>query len=386
MFLRFPIIMRCLVILLVVDALAITITFFIPEHFFLKAYLSERAEQSIQRFFKEESAVLPDELLGWKTKPNINKDYWKIASDGSRDSGQTEWEKTEVSKRVLFLGNSLINGGEGVTNRETISASLEEIAKKSNQPIATKNFATMAYGLDQSVLQYREQLHSTQAQWIVVGLNEDVNSALTNQFLPFRIPDEDSLPFLKPQFYFANAKYDLAENPANISRLKTVLQDSNQAKNLLQSISEQDAYYSRFKSFSHFNWMPLSRGISTLARKTETLKSYFFEQEKNYVLAQSILNHMNDLAQERNAKVIFVYLPSKQGYARSGVWNYLPDYYAQRLAWLQNSGVTILDGREMLKKSNGSIEPSDLYIEDALHFTAEANKKFAEILWMTIKQ
>ena len=116
----------------------------VPGNYFLKYYLSEKAEENTIKFLDDKHNLLMyDSNAGWINRPNCNINNWQIDSIGSRSSGQ-KFSSSKNKKMIMFLGNSLTNGAVHVKNTETISAFMEDSLTE------TLNFATMLYSIDRN--------------------------------------------------------------------------------------------------------------------------------------------------------------------------------------------------------------------------------------------
>jgi|SRR5579884_364726 len=267
---------------------------------------------------------------------------------------------------MLFLGSSMINGGTGVANNETISAFIE------SSDIEAINFGTMMYSLDQSLLAYRHRFYAYYPDTIVVGLDGFPLSGLKNIYIPFFNRDEIYMPYLKPRFVYRNGKLRLI--PAAPSLLAGMFNTNE----LLDYLKENDFYYYQFEIYHHFGLLPFSNSIRFLYSKILNSKKYFSDDPETDLLMEALMTEMAMEARKNGASIVFLLLPDQATVYRSGVRRYLPDLYGQKIKYLRSKGFTLIDAREILLESGKGGD--ELFEIDHKHYTSVANRLIAEKL------
>lgn len=345
---------------IIVAGLVLTI---VPDHLFLRFYLPQQSKASTQKFLNHQGFIIPDSITGWRNQINIAKGNWIIDQYGSRAHKSISLEKNK-RKRLMFLGNSMVNGGTHVSNQETLSAYIE------NDSIEAVNFAVMLYSIDQSMLLYENYLQKFKPDILIVGLDTDPIAGLKNMYIPFRSPQELNMPFIKPRFIRNQDNLDLVS--IDINNLKTITQVS-----LPNTLVTNDAFYYRYKMHK-LELMPIGYTISIFLKKIDTLLNLLkFDQEGEQLLVD-IMKKFSSLAEANNTKIIFLSLPGKAVLKPGRLAQNLPDKYSQRIEKLKKLNFPVIDASVVLKKHLDEIDR--FYAADNAHLNAAGNKLVAEYL------
>jgi hypothetical protein len=365
-----PILYKTLVLLLLLECGAIFIApLVIPRTWYLYFYLDKKARESTQMFLQGQAVLIPDETAGWRNRPNVDQGNWVIDSNGSRSTHSIKINK-EKPIRILFIGSSMINGGMGVTNNETISAFLE------SPYIETLNFGTMMYSLDQCLLVYRHNLYAYNPEIIVVGLDGFPLSGLKNLFIPFYNRDEVYMPYLKPRFRFENGKLQLIQAPP------TLLATMFRTLGLLDYLREYDFFYHQFETYRRLGQLPISNAIRIMYTKISNLTKYFNNDTESNVLTEALMTEIVMEVRKNGSEVIFLALPDQATLSRGGFRRYLPDLYGQSVRSLSLKGFPIVDVREIFHESGRAAD--ELFEADHKHYKPIANHLIADKIYTLV--
>jgi hypothetical protein len=339
---------------------------FVPDELYLYLYLGKDSRESTKRFLNGEHPFLVyDDILGWRNRPNVKHEKWTTDEHGARTTHRVSTSSSKTY--VMFLGNSLINGGTNVSNDETISAYIEDASTES------VNFATMLYALDQVYLIYKERLRGYKADVVVVGLPGEPTAGLLNQYIPFRVKFENKMPFLKPRFELRSGELSIVSVPS----LKTYerLFDHPEA---LKMLAKTDAYYGEFNRYKWFGLMPGSSGLYSVYGKLRYYARLIWGDAEGMSLLKKLINRMVLEAREHNTAIIFVALPDLKTVA-PGVWQrYFPDLYGKMVNDLKGEGYPLLDVRPALRRSG--LPPEKLFQADGVHYSSAGNRIIASAL------
>ncbi|MEC8009585.1 MAG: hypothetical protein VX185_02340 [Pseudomonadota bacterium] len=367
----------------------------LPDTWYLKGYLSDTAEEKTLEFLNNKNATIPDEDLGWVNKKNLSLGSWVIDQWGGRHHKPIALDKPENTYRTVILGSSLMNGNNAVDNNGTISAILDENLNKEAHELLPQfaihnhevlNFATMMYGMDQILVQIKKSIINFRPDMLVIGLHEEPIDSLNNVYIPFRLPEEENMPYVKPQFEIQENQ--LVFHKAPLKLLNPMSQDT------VDYFKKQDHFFYNFERFQHFGFMPLGDELSKIYLKAQNMQSYWSPQESEYQLLRTLMADLQAYADKKGIKIVYLYLPTPRGLDRGGIWKFMPDYYAQRLQWLQKPWSQaelahlestpdtrkpmVLDIRNYFKTSN--ISTDKLYAEDYFHFSKQGNKTIADAI------
>ena len=181
-FLRYSRRFFCIAVALFLSELALVPVFssWLPESWFLGYFLTWRVVKTSELIINGEDIVEVDDVCGWRNRPNSVDKLERIFYDqyGSRSHGGIEIGGRK-KRRIVFLGDSRINGWAKVKNHQTINAYLE------NDTIETLNFGTELFGLDQSYLAMPRIVDRFQPDVFVIGIDLEEFNFLDSTYLPF---------------------------------------------------------------------------------------------------------------------------------------------------------------------------------------------------------
>ena len=336
-----PLVFYTLVLLLLAEFIvAVVLPYIAPERLYLKLYLSKEARENAKRFVNDSAPFLSyDEIVGWRNRPNVSHKRWVIDGHGSRSTRAVATASARRDK-VIFLGNSLVNGSSGVSNDETISAYIEDETTESS------NFATMLYSLDQSYLAYKHRLHEYKANVVVVGLGVDPGAGLMNRYIPLRARQEHNMPFFKPRFELTGKALNLIPMPPKQAYEEIFNDDA-----VLSTLASSDAHYNEFKAYTRLGLTPILSSVYYIYNKAEHLASLINGDNRGLPLLKALMSAMVTEAETRGAHVIFVLLPDMKT-TSPGRWRkFLPDHYGNTVRTFPARGFNVLDARRTLRKS-----------------------------------
>ena len=365
-----PVIYYTIIILFVAEILVSWVApLFIPDNWYLSLYLKKKAKEQTLKFSKADTDFLIfDPVTGWRSKPNSRKGNWIIDEHGARTT-HVFGKKPQKPVRVMFLGSSLVNGGTKVSNRETISAYVEDSL------FEAVNFATMLYSFDQMCLAFEKGLFRFHPAIIVVGLSVTEGEGLTNRYIPFRFPSEVNMPFFKPRFKFQRKKLRLIPVPSRNS-----YEQLFQSSVMLKRLKTTDEFYAEFENYKRFGLLPISGGLSALAKKIRNFIHLFKAPPclKNISLLENEMRHLVFVGKKHKAAVIFMLLPARNDVFRTGWRRRSLDQYQILLSRLQSDNFNIMDVRASLRQSG--LAGWKLFSPDNHHYTAAGNKIIAASL------
>lgn len=363
----------------------------LPNTWYLQAYLSDTAIEKTNEFLNNASALVPSNTRGWENRPGFERGEWVIDEFGGRHHRKFTLDKPANTVRTLFLGSSLINGSNAVDNHGTISALFENqyqmlhSSRKNQLHLEAMNFATMMYTLDQIRIQIPDLLYLGPDQ-LIIGLHEDPSAGLKSVYIPFRLPSEENMPFVKPFFSYGNDQ--LQQHSAPLWSLASLDQQA------LNEFKAHDDYYYEFSRFSHFSFMPITDYMSRTVIRGANMLDYFNESPSDFMLIRALMADIQAIADQQNIEVSYLYLPTQRSLVRPHVWKVIPDYYQNRLKWLQaewspeeitkikqpplTQQPHVIDVRRSFRESG--LPASKLYIGDGLHFTRQGNSLIAEAI------
>jgi len=366
-----PVLYKFLFIYIIAEIFVICILpFILDKTIYLSFYLSSQAKEKTHLFFKNQNSMIPDEVVGWKNRPMTTKKSWIIDENGSRATHKFSFDK-QKSIRVMFLGSSMINGGTRISNHETISAYLED------DMIETINFGTMMYSLDQVLLSYRTNLYKYNEDILVVGIDIEANEGLINHYIPFRFPQEENVPYIKPRFEICSGNLRLIEVSP-----KKMLENIPNNNFLIKFLSENDSFYYKFDTFCYFGMLPVSGSIRNGSLKLIRLEKYFVDNSSGDALLLAIINEIKFEAEKNGSRVIFLMNTDKTIILRSGIYRFLKDLYNHQFEMLLEKGLNVIDIRSVFLHSHVNYEI--LFDADQSHYSASGNKIIADKLKVDI--
>jgi hypothetical protein len=339
---------------------------------YLRWYLGPKAIEAAAKFLDGRGYLVPDSFTGWRTKPSVSVKNWQIDGRGARSTSRRQ-DKRAVSSRILMLGDSMVNGGMRVKNNETISAFLE------NDRVEVLNFGTMAYSLDQSLIAYQRMLHKYDADLVIVGLDRGSIEGLKNHYLPFRIPDEKNMPYVKPRYELVNGSLRLTSVEP-----RRLLADVPKGSEFLRFLKEHDGYYNVFAQYSRFGFCPLTALGLRAYRRLHNIGRLLFSIDDSDELLLAIMNKMSEVTQEHGARLVFVILPTQVDCTRGSFHRFFPDEYSHLLNIVASRGYQVVDGRKVL--ITDGCPASSLFDDDATHYRPLANRLIASAIRNRIGQ
>lgn len=338
----------------------------VPDSFYLRSYLGGASRRSMRDLLTNApSYLIWDELTGWRNRPEAERGRWQVDANGARTT-RSGRERADVDQ-VWFFGDSTVNGGTGLSSEETISAFLED------DRIATTNFGTMLFGLDQSLLLMQRKLETAVPKAIVIGLSENGIFALGNRYVPFRSRRESAMPYLKPRFVLDGSALVLLPTPPQSAYADLLGQGR-----LLRDLSASDEYYSEFSAYRHFGLLPISGALWDGYRKGRATWSAATGRALASPLLYRVLNELQRDARSRGSAVVILVLPTRAIVDPSRLKRLLPDRHGALVRGLREAGFVVIDGRDALA---GSGRPAhELYHADGVHYTRDGNRIIAASL------
>jgi hypothetical protein len=361
---RAPALFLTLVFWLAAELLAtVLLPVVVPRHVALGWYLGDEARETTRGFLADgHPFLLYDPLTGWRTRPSCGKDHWWIDSLGSRSTHPLGLRRMRP-RRLLFLGNSMTNGGFDVAGWETIPAYSEDSLTEAG------NFATMLYSLDQSYLAYQSRLHRFGGDVVVVNLLTKPDEGLTSRYVPFRAP-RLLMPYFKPRFVREGDSLRLVPVPSR-ERWRSMFVSSA----VLDTLGRGDGFLGAFESYRRFGLMPLAGGLRQVCMRAANLWRRMSVDAEDLPLAVRLMHELVVEAARHDAKVVFMVLPYRLDAFPPGWRRWLPDHYGQTLALLRREGFTVLDARAVLRATG--LPPARLYQPDRMHYRPAANRAIA---------
>lgn len=336
-----------------------------PAELYVRWYLKPEAEASIDEFLEGRALLVPDEATGWRSAGGANRGQWRTEASGARNSTRSDFSENALS--VVALGSSMVNGGAGVANDETLTAFIE------SDSLRVDNFATMMFGLDQSALMYWSHLSNRPIDVVVVGVDADVTDAVVNTFIPLRRPEEYNVAFLKPRFELVDGTLRLVPIDPETAR---------DPEALAEHVLQHDGYAWRLGLF-RLGRTPLLGAFQWAASKAASLRRRYAPPSEGTELFTSILDSLRVSVEARGADLVVVAMPPGLGDLNGGL-PFEPDLHAARVEAIRGLGLPVIDSREVLLEA--SIPLSDLYTRDRGHLSAVGNEAVGRHVQDTIQQ
>ena len=345
---------------------------FIPDSTYLSWYLDDSVQEVTDAFIKSERILTPSDATGWYNRPNTARGNWVIDSNGSRSNGLKSPEKKKRI-RVVFLGDSLINGGTHVSNDETISSYLE------GEEIETLNFGTMLYSIDQSYLLYTSRLHKYKPDVLVVGIASEADVGLDNHYIPFRSRNEVNMPFLKPRFSLVDNELKLI--PVQIEPL---LKNIPHNSTLLDFLKDNEGYYGNFTKYKFTGFLPFLNIFGKVYVKFKSLLNFYRDDTELLQIQHRIMQQFEKTAKKYNTKVIFLKFAHQNDLEGGLLKSLLPDKYERVGEKMKQWEFEIVDTKDVLLGSD--LQTHEMFWDDRLHFQPAANKVIADALLPIIQK
>ncbi len=352
-------------ILVVADlAVSLLLSVVLPETFFLDLYLDETYDQVVIDFRNAAAFVEPDDLVGWRMRPNAIDGNWSTDARGARELPvriQHEGDQTDV----LLLGSSVVNGGLRAAPDETLGAYLE------TDQIATANFGTMLYSLDQSVRAYTGRLSEMASDVVVVGIHAEPEAA-TNLFVPLRVRTEIYLPFLKSG---ARVEAD------TLRWIPVPPYDQGRRvewPGMLGYLRENDSSFPSFESYRRLGVMPISSYVRELYLTLRPNLPGNDWVERGIDVDRRLMDGVVSEAAARGARVIFVKFPLLSDLIVPWHRALLTDINEAQDEMLRASPHEVVMVGELFRASGESLY--SLYRDDGVHLTPAGYHLVADAL------
>jgi hypothetical protein len=312
-------------------------------------------------FLRGDHLLEPDAAVGWRMRPSVALEKWTTDSLGARPSGGSDagWEKPGVT-RIVAVGSSMVNGGTGVANDETITAYLESDA------LAALNFGTMLFGLDQSFLLYTSRLRSLRPDVVLVGIDKDSYGPIQNVYVPLRWRSELNMPFVKPRFRLDGDSLEVVGADP-----RALLSDVTENGDLIRFFSRWDSYSYRFAAFQRFGLTPVLGLASSFEDRVRSRLAEAGDEETELLLA--LMAAFRASVERDGGRIVFVAMPPERDAGVS-----LPgggDAWSGRLAAWKDAGFLVIDGRAVFEATG--LPLSSLYGPDGVHLSARGNRALA---------
>lgn len=346
-------------------AVAVLGPFVVPDWIYLRVYLGQQSIANTRSFANTSTSYLMwDPVTGWRNRPSVRRSLWQVDERGARVSTARH---RAPARQVLFLGDSVTNGGTGVSNDETVSALVEDAQT------ASINFATMLYGVDQAYLALSQQLRDIRPSVIVVGLTETGVEGLGNRYIPLRRRTEANMPFLKPRYVLENGRLALVALPP-IAAYDDLLGRAT----LLRDLAATDDYYRNFSAYQRCGFLPVSGAAWSAWGLGASLVGAVTADTPYSDILIALMGEIVQEGRRRGAPTVFVLNSTAAQTWPAGWRQKFPDRYSRLLQTLRSRGFVVLDARDALLK-NGR-PPGELYSADGIHYRVEGNRAIAAAL------
>jgi len=113
-----------------------------------------------------------------------------------------------------------------------------------------------------------------------------------------------------------------------------------------------------------------------VVKKMNNFANYIHFDASKYVLLQRLMTQIEIEAALNGVAVLYLLFPNGSQYLPNLIKRNLLDVYAETYLYLSNYGHSIIDVRELFRKSN--YEYSELFSADNYHFKAKANRTIAD--------
>ena len=343
----------------------------VPDTLYLRAYLSWESVHQTRRFLSGQRTIEVDKQLGWRNRPDSNfqkiyYDQWGSRSHLGIQAGQRK------AQRILFFGDSRINGHLDLSNTETINAYLDD------DDTETLNFASALYRLDQNYLALQSKQAEFKADVAVIGIDGRLGSLLNCHYLPFHTRSNTTL--LKPRFELKSGQLT-----AKIPPFYQLLENLPNNPKLLDFLAKEDPCYAQFQYYKTWQSTPL---FSILHNAQELLskilkKLSMQKAEPSYkgdlMVGLALLKAIAQFSQEQSLKVIFILLPTQLEWTGA-----LSEQSYQRTRQaLEIENLAFIDVLAMLRQT--TLQTDDIFA-DGVHFSARANQLIAQALQQNLKK
>ncbi|MDM8546909.1 hypothetical protein QUF61_10480 [Candidatus Venteria ishoeyi] len=340
------------------------------DNWYLRMYLPWEAIKQTERFLADKRSLEIDAVLGWKNRANSYIKSVHYDHLGSRSTANLDLTQRKT-KRVVFIGDSRINGHLEVDNNQTINAYLE------SPEIETFNFGSAMYHLDQSYLMMQKRIPDLRPEVVVIGLGSKPGYRLSCHYLPFHSREETvDMPFIKPRFLLKDG-----ELSAQIPPYQKLLEKLPNNPLLPRYLKQYDPCYTQFKQFKRWESTPLLGFITKLKiylQKMQIFTTVFTSASsktmENRELVIALLRGIQQFASQHQVQVIFLLFPRSYEYSHQAHDGQTD--YAQTRDILQQLQLTYIDVQQLLGTQSDAVD----YYTDSVHFTATTNHLIANAL------
>ncbi len=268
-----------------------------PHRFNLEEYY-----ESLSKYLNQKTKYyLYDSFLGWKIKPNGENHYYKTDENGNRSVDLVPWGGTKSDIRIATFGGTLTHSSF-VANGFTWQDSLSNIIPK----IEILNFGVHRYGIDQSLLRFKNEVESIDADIAILGFIPDEIGMTVNSFLPF-FDRFTEIPLGKPRFMLEDNKLLLQENL--ISKLSGYNDVLERPRTMINRLGKNDFHYQQNNHYG-LNVFPSIRFYRALNREP----LYDYNRELNpdseaFTITTRIIDDFYETAVKNDIYPILVLFP-----------------------------------------------------------------------------
>lgn len=212
--------------------------------------LHEWSKKIDQYLLSKSSIIHYDPLLGWAPRPGSASENGKY--EYNSDAIRTDHRDLVVSKvpaqgvlRIAIFGDSFVHGDD-VPFEDTWGYFLERNLKKAGIDAEVLNFGVGGYGMDQSLLRWREIGYLYEPQIVIFGLQLDNIMRNGNLARPLYFPNTE-IPFFKPRFLLEKNGLKLVNTPTpSPDKIMGIVENFN-----TWEYSEYEYWYDKDKYKNH---------------------------------------------------------------------------------------------------------------------------------------
>ena len=138
---------------------------------------------------------IPDSTLGWKAKPNADMTVnwgegevtFQTDKNGYRIGREDVIETAEVKKKILFIGDSFVQGLQVEQNETFVHLAAQKLSQTGGVPYVAVNAGCSGWNPGQYYLQAKDALSKDQYDFAVVCLciGDDIHAGIDTAFTPF---------------------------------------------------------------------------------------------------------------------------------------------------------------------------------------------------------
>ncbi len=338
----------------------------VPDTLYLRAYLNKDAINHTYKVLNKQGSIELDSLCGWKNRANI--DYYGIVFDKYRSrsfKGISEGKRKKW--RIIFLGDSKINGYPHLWNYELVNAYID------CDSIETLNFGTVLYCLDQSLLALPGYIDKFSPDVVVICIGSEESALLDAHYIPF-VREEISVPLLKPRFVIEGDSLRLIKPD-----YYALFQNFPDCPKLLEFLKANDPYYDVFQHYKLWGMTPLLDFCLMIKDFYIRMKGKYLDKRmnrinqennlKNFELLKRLIEESQVIANKNNVRLIYLLSPRRNEYR-----NIELKAYRDIAELLNQLNIEYIDGLKVLQSYTGDEE---LFL-DWVHPSKKANELYAE--------